>query len=98
MFDYVALRAIHLNYPIELSDAIDAINISTDRDEAVDGVRVVEKALDGNVKGLCYLLDCVDARLAAEGAGQALGLDSHFLGKMIPFPSSLLAEAVDVAD
>jgi len=52
MFDYVALRAIHLNYPIELSDAIDAINISTDRDEAVDGVRVVKKALDGNIEGL----------------------------------------------
>lgn len=75
----------------KLLTAVKALNLAPNGDEAFDGDRVLEKALDGNIKGFCYFLDGVNAGQAVEGTRQALRLDSHSSCQMEVFPALLMA-------
>ena len=69
---------------------VEAVQFAPDGNETLDGVCVVEKALDGIIKGLCHYLYCVNAGQAVKGARLALGLDTHFTREPEVFPALFL--------
>ena len=56
---------------------VEAVQFAPDGNETLDGVCVVEKALDGIIKGLCYSLYCVNAGQTVEAYKEAAGWDEY---------------------